>query len=218
MKRITILLLLLLIMIFSIFKVNACDSIFPLIGKTIILDAGHGGKDFGASVSNINESEINLKITLKLKMELEKKGANVLLTRTDEKDLSNPNALYRKKSDFDNRIKLINNSHADMYLSIHQNIYSNEKYHGPQVFYYPKIKDNEKIAEVMQEELNKFTNTKRKIKIITGTYMYNKLNVSGVLIESGFLSNSKERQNLSNDEYQENLVKTIINGLIKYFS
>ena len=218
MKRISILLLIFLIMLFSIFKVNACDSIFPLIGKTIILDAGHGGKDFGASVRNVNESEINLDITLKLKSELEKIGAVVLLTRTDEHDLSNPNALYRKKSDFDNRIKLINNSHADMYLSIHQNIYQNEKYYGPQVFYYPKINDNEKIANVMQDELNKFANTKRKIKIITGTYMYNKLNVSGVLIECGFLSNNKERNNLQNEEYQNNLVKTIKNGVIIYFS
>ena len=218
MKRISICLLLILIILFSIFKVNACDSIFPLIGKTIILDSGHGGKDFGASVSNINESEINLEIALKLKTELEKNGANVLLTRTSEKDLSEPNALYRKKSDFDNRIKLIKNSHAEMYLSIHQNIYQSEKYHGPQVFYYPKIKDNEKIAEVMQAELNKFTNTNRKIKIITGTYMYNKLNTPGVLIECGFLSNPKERQNLTNDEYQENLVKTMANAIIKYFS
>ena len=191
MKKISILLLIILVMLFSIFKVNACDSIFPLIGKTIIIDAGHGGKDFGASIKSINESEINLEITLKLKKELEKVGANVLLTRTDEKDLSNPNALYRKKSDFDNRIKIINNSHADMYLSIHQNIYQNEKYYGPQVFYYPKVKDNEKIANVLQEELNKLAKTNRKIKIITGTYMYNKLNVTGVLIECGFLSNNK---------------------------
>ena len=218
MKRISIILLILLIIIFSIFKVNACDSIFPLIGKTIIIDAGHGGKDFGASVGDTQESEINLEITLKLKYELEKSGATVLLTRIDEKDLSSPNALYRKKSDFDKRIQIINNSHADMYLSIHQNIYKNEKYYGPQVFYDTKILDNEKIALIMQDELNKLNNTKRKIKIITGTYMYNKLNVKGVLIECGFLSNSKERNKLDSDEYQNNLVITIKNAIIKYFS
>ncbi len=105
-----------------------------------------------------------------------------------------------------------------MYLSIHQNIYSNEKYYGPQVFYYPKINDNENIAKVVQEELNKFTKSNRKIKIITGTYMYNKLNVSGVLIECGFLSNVSDREKLSTDEYQKNLVKTITKAIIKYFS
>lgn len=218
MKKISILILILLFIFLSIFKVSAYDSVFPLIGKTIVLDAGHGGKDFGAAVQTVRESEINLSITFKLKEELERKGANVILTRTGVNDLSSPNALYRKKSDFDNRIKLINNSHADLYLSIHQNIYSNSKYHGPQVFYYPKITDNEKIASIIQEELNKYTKTNRKIKIITGTYMYNKLNIKGALIECGFLSNYQERTNLTNEEYQNNLAKTISNAINNYFS
>lgn len=218
MKQTAIILLIIVIIILSVFNVSANDTIFPLIGKTIILDAGHGGKDLGATVANTNESEINLEITLKLKNNLEKLGANVILTRIDNNDLSNQNALYRKKSDFDNRIRIINNSHADMYLSIHQNIYSNPKYYGPQVFYYPKITDNEQIAKTMQTELNKYTKSKRNIKIITGTYMYSKLNIKGVLIECGFLSNNNERVKLESEEYQLNLVKIISDAIIKYFS
>jgi len=218
MKRISIIILFILILFLSIFKVNASDSIFPLIGKTIILDAGHGGKDFGASSGNVKESELNLAITNKLKENLVRQGAIVIQTREDNNDLSDPNALYRKKSDFDNRIKLINNSHVDMYISIHQNIYQNEKYYGPQVFYDPKITDNEEIAKAIQEELNKFTNTDRKIKIITGTYMYNKLNVKGVLIECGFLSNNNEKNKLQDEKYQDDITKTITNAIIKYFS
>ena len=159
-----------------------------------------------------------MEITIKLQKELEEKGANVILTRVDNNDLSEPNALYRKKSDFDNRIKIINNSHADLYISIHQNIYQKEQYYGPQVFYYPKIKDNEFIALTIQDELNKFANTDRQYKIINGTYMYDKLNVKGVLIECGFLSNNNERNKLQDDKYQLNLVKTITNGIIKYYS
>ncbi len=218
MKKILIILLLSLFLILTLFEVNANNTIFPLIGKTIVLDAGHGGKDFGASVNDTKESEINLEVTLKLKKELEKNGAIVLLTRTNENDLSNPNAIYRKKSDFDERIKIINNYHADLYLSIHQNIYQNKKYYGPQVFYYPKINNNELLAQTIQDELNKLANTKRKIKIVTNTYMYNKLNINGVLIECGFLSNDNERYKLKQDNYQNNLVKTITNAIIKYFS
>lgn len=211
-------LLFLVITIFSVFHVDATNTQFPLIGKTIIIDAGHGGKDYGAIVQGIRESEINLSISKKIKIELENKGAIVLETRCNQNDLSDPNALYRKKSDFDQRISKINNSHADLYLSIHQNIYSNSKYYGPQVFYFPKILDNENIASIMQEELNKYTNTKRKIKITTNTYMYNKINIRGVLIECGFLSNDKERNNLINYNYQIGLAKTITNAIIKYFS
>ena len=218
MKKIIFITLIIFLILLSIFKVDASIIEFPLIGKTIILDAGHGGKDFGASINNVKESELNLTFTLKLKTSLEKEGAIVLLTRKDSHDLSNPNALYRKKSDFDNRIKLINNSHADMYLSIHQNIYPNEKYYGPEVYYYPKINDNKQIALTIQNELNKYTKTNRKIKVITGTYMYDKLNIRGCLIECGFLSNNNERNKLLDNKYQDEYIKVLTNAIIKYFS
>jgi N-acetylmuramoyl-L-alanine amidase len=218
MKRILVLILIGLFIILTIFQVDASSSIFPLIGRTIVIDSGHGGVDLGATVGDIKESELNLEISKKIESNLIKEGAIVIQTRTDNNDLSNPNALYRKKSDFDNRISLINNSKADMYISIHLNIYQDEKYYGPQVFYYPNYDDNEIIAKTIQEELNKFTGTSRSIKITNNTYMYKRLNVKGVLIECGFLSNATERSNLINDEYQENLAKTITNSIIKYFS
>ena len=218
MRKIIFIIFILLIILITIFKVDASYTVFPLLGKTIVLDAGHGLPDFGASVGNVKESEVNLLITLKLKDILEKEGAVVLLTREDENDLADDKALYRKKSDFDRRIKIINNSNADLYLSIHQNIYSNKIYKGPQVFYDSKLKDNEKIAETLQNDLNSFTKNNRKIKIISGTYMYNKLNVKGVLIECGFLSNPDEKSKLLSEDYQKNFVKTITNSIIRYFS
>lgn len=218
MKRILIILLISCFIILTIFKVKANETTFPLVGKTIIIDSGHGGKDAGASANEIKEKDINLAITYKLKKELEKVGAVVLLTRTDDADLSKPNAIRRKKSDFDSRIALINNSNADMYISIHQNNYSNPKYYGPQVFYSNVNTKNEKIAKSIQEDLNKFTNSKRKIKITTNTYMYNKLNIPGILVECGFLSNKKDLTNLTNPKYQKELSSVITQSIIKYFN
>lgn len=197
--KLTLLLLLFLIIIISIFNVSASNLTFPLLGKTIYLDAGHGGVDNGATVNNVKEKDLNLQIVYKLKETLTSAGATVLLTRKDDNDISNPNALYRKKSDFDNRIKLINNSNADLYISIHQNIYQNKKYSGPQVFY---VKDNQKLAEIIQNTLNKYLNTKRKVKTINNTYMYKLLKKKGILIECGFISNDNERYKLKTEEYQ----------------
>ena len=208
--KLTLLLLLFLIIIISIFNVNASDLTFPLLGKTIYLDAGHGGVDNGATVNNVKEKDLNL-----LKETLTSAGATVLLTRKDDNDISNPNALYRKKSDFDNRIKLINNSNADLYISIHQNIYQNKKYSGPQVFY---VKDNQKLAEIIQNTLNKYLNTKRKVKTINNTYMYKLLKKKGILIECGFISNDNERYKLKTEEYQLKLSKIITEGIITYYS
>ena len=213
--KLTLLLLLFLIIIISIFNVNASNLTFPLLGKTIYLDAGHGGVDNGATVNNVHEKDLNLQIVYKLKETLTSAGATVLLTRKDDNDISNPKALYRKKSDFDNRIKLINNSNADLYISIHQNIYQNKKYSGPQVFY---VKDNQKLAETIQNTLNKYLNAKRKVKTINNTYMYKLLKKKGILIECGFISNDNERYKLKTEEYQLKLSKIITEGIITYYS
>ena len=103
-----------------------------------------------------------------------------------------------------------------MYISIHLNYLSQSKYYGPQVFYENNKKNNKLIASTMQKELNAKLKTDREIKKIpTSTYMYDKLNVSGVLIECGFLSNIQERENLQTKEYQEKLASIITKGIIK---
>lgn len=186
----------------------------PLTGKLIVIDVGHGGVDPGTMYKDIYEKDINLAISLELEKELSRLGASVILIRNDDYDLSKPNASWRKKSDFDNRIKIINSSGADYYLSIHLNYLGDTSYYGPQVFYNKKSDNNKKIAETLQNELNKELNTDREVKLIpSSTYMYKELKVDGVLIECGFLSNAYERGLLVKEEYQNRLAKTIARGL-----
>ena len=186
-----------------------------LVGKKIIIDVGHGGKDSGTSVDNVLEKDLNLMVSLKLRDQLIKQGVDVIMTRDDDFDLSSPNVTRRKKSDFDNRIKLINNSLADLYLSIHMNYLGNSKYYGAQVFY---TEGNEFIAESIQKEFQRNLKSPMKIKELSETiYMYKQLEIPGVLIECGFLSNDNERAKLITNEYQEKLVNTIIDGLISYY-
>lgn len=196
---------------------NGASSTFPLLGKTIILDAGHGGKDGGAEVGNVKEKDVNLRVVMVLKDALEEKGANVILTRTGDDDLSEDGVSRRKKSDFDKRIEIINNTNPDMYLSIHQNIFESSKYRGAQVFYVSNNSYNKHLAEVIQSELNSFTKTNRKIKEMRGKYMYDRLNPIGVLIECGFLSNYFDRTNLLNEGYVKKLSLKITQGVINYF-
>lgn len=142
-------------------------------------------------------------------------GAVVFLTRDGDYDLSSPNVTFRKKSDFDNRIKLINESSASLYVSIHLNYLSDTKYSGPQVFY---NNDNKLLAETIQNIMNNDLNGDRLVKKIpSDTYMYSKLKVSGVLIECGFLSNTKERELLLTEDYQRKIAKSITKGILEYF-
>lgn len=193
--------------------VNAISN--KLVGKVVVIDIGHGGKDSGTVYKDIKEKDINLSIGLKLKKELIKYGVEVIMTREGDYDLSSPNALRRKKSDFDNRIKLINESNADMYISIHINYLDNAKYYGSQVFY---TEDNLELASAIQSEMIEQLKSPLKERVLDNDiYMYKKLDIPGILIECGFMSNTKERSLLVTDKYQSKIVKSIIDGLIKYY-
>lgn len=215
MKKYCLKLLIIFILLTLILSFPYAKASLPLFGKTITIDIGHGGKDPGTVVNNILEKDINLKIGKYLEKELIKKGANVILTRNGDYDLSSPNSYRRKKSDFDNRIKIINNSSASMYVSIHLNYLEQASYYGPQVFYNNITNNNKKIANNMQNILNKKLKTNRKVKLIPeDTYMYSRLNVPGVLVECGFLSNYNEKIKLTSKEYQQKIAKYISEGIV----
>jgi N-acetylmuramoyl-L-alanine amidase len=215
MKKYCLKLLIIFVLLTLILSFPYAKASLPLFGKTITIDIGHGGKDPGTVVNNILEKDINLKIGKYLEKELIKKGANVILTRNGDYDLSSPNSYRRKKSDFDNRIKIINNSSASMYVSIHLNYLEQASYYGPQVFYNNINNNNKKIANNMQNILNKKLKTNRKVKLIPeDTYMYSRLNVTGVLVECGFLSNYNEKTKLMSKEYQQKIAKYISEGIV----
>lgn len=205
-----------LVLIFG--NANAYTNEFPLIGKVIYLDAGHGGKDPGAYYKDIYEEDINLSITQKLKYELEKLGAIVYMTREDDYDLSSPNAYLRKKSDLSNRANMINLSNADIYLSIHLNSSINENWKGAQVFYDDVNEQNKEIAEIIQKQFNKKLNSKRNVKEISELYMYKNVNIPGVLLELGFISNTYERGLLITDNYQNKVVDVICSSILDIFN
>lgn len=171
-----------IILVCVIDKVNAFINDVPLLGKVIYLDPGHGGIDPGAYYKDIYEEDINLSISLKLKEKLESNGAIVYITRDGDYDLSSKNVSLRKRSDLANRAKLINESDADVYLSIHLNSSLNSSWKGAQVFYDDINKDNETIAKIFQEEFNKKLNSNRKIKEISDLYMYKNINKMGGII------------------------------------
>lgn len=214
-KIYTLILFVLALSIFSIINTKANE--LPLINKIIYLDPGHGGVDPGSIYKDIYEKDINLQICLKLQKNLEEMGATVYLTRYDDYDLSTPNTRTRKKSDLNNRVRLMNDSNADMYISIHLNATNSKKWMGAQTFYDDVNPENKKIAQIMQEELKNNLNTNREIDEIFNMLLNRKVTIPGVLIEVGFLSNDNERYLLKQDSYQEKISQTIVKGILKYY-
>lgn len=215
MKKYKIIILFIILSVLFIIKCYAKE--LPLLGKCIYIDAGHGGKDPGAIYKEIKEKDINLNYSKKIGEYLESYGAVVYYIRDDDYDLSITDK-RRKKSDLSNRVKLINESKCDMYLSIHMNSEKTGLWYGPQVFYNSINKNNKLLAEKVQKKLKKQKLSSRKIALINNAYMYNKIRIPGILIEVGFLSNSVDRNKVLNEEYASEFSKAISVGIIQYFS
>ena len=104
-----------------------------------------------------------------------------------------------------------------MYISIHLNYISNSKWQGLQIFYNNKNKENEILANKLTSYLKEYTNNIREPKYENNYYMYKRINIPGILIELGFLSNPNDRYRLTREEYQNQLVKNIADSIEKYY-
>lgn len=217
-KLYTLFLLIIFLCSLSFVSAKKEEYNLSLFGKVIYLDAGHGGLDPGTIYKNIYEKDINLEICKKLQELLEREGAIIYQTRYGDYDLSNNYTNSRKKSDLNNRAKIINASGADIYISIHLNSISSSTWSGAQVFYDDINKNNYDLALLMQEQLKNDLKTTRKVKEISTMLMNRKIIIPGVLVEVGFLSNHNDRYLLQKSDYQYKIVESIKNGIIKYFS
>ena len=192
-------------------------------GKVIVVDAGHGVPDEGAESSNgTTEAETNLKIALKLQNLLEQSGSTVILTRSDENaiyDLDSKTLKQKKISDIHNRVKIGNESQADIFVSIHLNKIPQPQYDGWQTFYREGDEESAKLAKQIQDNLNKTIDKEnnRIAKTIDNIYIIKHVKIPTTIVECGFLSNPEEEKKLLDDEYQNKLAWGIYNGIINYF-
>lgn len=195
----------------------------PVTGKVIVIDAGHGIPDEGAeSINGISEAKINLSIALKLQKLLEQSGAIVILTRSDDNgiyDIDSKTLKEKKISDLKNRVKIGNESSADLFISIHLNKISDQKYYGWQTFYKSSDENSIKLAKSIQNNLNKSIqkdNDRVPMKL-DSIYIVKNVDIPITIVECGFLSNPEEEKELLNDEYQDRLAWGIYSGLMDYF-
>ena len=220
----------LVIVIVSVIEVKTASEevikIMPITNKTIIVDAGHGGIDPGSMTDDqsVKEKDVNLKITKKVKELLEASGAMVILTRNDDTSLYTEQVgkTIRQKynENLKNRKKIIQESSADMFISIHLNKFQESKYYGAQTFYPAGKEDDKQLATYIQGELKRVVDktNNRKIKSTNDIYLIKDNEIPSTLIECGFLLNDKEAKLLNDEEYQDQIAWAIYVGIQKYFS
>ncbi len=206
-------------------RVITSVRIKPLDNRIIVIDPGHGGIDGGTSFGNTLEKDINLEVGLKLKDLLVKKGATVIMTREIDKSLDDyiVGNGSRHREDLNTRVKIINESKADLFMSIHVNYNKNEKRLGPMVLYHTNSEEGRNLAEHMQIYLNDIITYKRMNITVTHNvmsgnyYIAGNTSVPGIIIEIGFLSNEIDRKLLLDLDHQNEIVEQITKGIISYF-
>lgn len=190
--------------------------------KTLIIDAGHGGVDGGAtSCTGVLESQINLEIALKLDDLLHLLGINTVMIRTTDISVytEGETIAAKKVSDLKERVRIVNQTNNAILVSIHQNNFSDDRYSGAQVFYAPTHGSKE-LAQFMQSNLVTALNpgSNRQIKKADGVYLMNNAECTAILIECGFLSNHHEEALLRNSVYQQNLCCVIAATVSSFLS
>ncbi len=188
----------------------------------IVIDAGHGGIDAGTNRDGLLEKEANLAIAQKLKAILEEKGYTVIMTRNDDVSLDdlNKSSSSRHRRDLIARLSIINSSNAQFFVSIHVNSSRNLEADGSIVFYSQRFEQNETLAYCIQMALNGLTvdgeNRTTHNPQEGDYYLLNHSDKPGVIVETAFISNAREKILLAEDEFRTQLASAIADGIEQY--
>lgn len=200
------------------------DADYTAKTSVVILDAGHGGYDGGASAADGTlEKDVNLQIVQKLQRLLQVCGVQTVLTRTGDDSIHDAGLTgirQQKISDIHNRLRIMEQTQNSVFVSIHQNHFASQRYNGTQVFYSGNDPRSRDLAQAVQSAVvaQLQPENMRQIKK-SGTEIYLLYHAvrPAVMVECGFLSNPKEAERLRQDEYQQQLALCIYHGLLLFF-
>lgn len=176
---------------------------------TVVVDASFGGSDGGSRGYNgILQKDVNLQLALKMRDILEKhKDIDVILTRDSDKTLS-----MKERAD------IINNSKADLVVSIMQNTEGSGDVSGVETYVLPREneKSNTTFGYVLQQAMTMYVDTKDRGVLARNMNILTDSNVPGAVVNTGFITNKKEGSNLASEKYQLRLAEGISQGILSY--
>ena len=177
--------------------------------QCIVIDAGHGGIDGGAtSCTGRLESSYNLEISLRLRDLLHFLGYDTKMIRIRDESIYREGNTIRqqKRSDLRERVKAVNETDNAILISVHQNQFSDSRYFGAQVFY-ADTPGSKELAEILQSQISSYLvpRSHREVKRCQGVYLMEHIQRTGILLECGFISNPQEEARLSDPAHQKQL-------------
>ena len=190
--------------------------------KTVILDAGHGGEDGGASSKDgLLEKDLNLALALAMRDILTANGVKVVLTRETDTLLYDRNVDFqgrKKMLDMAARLKIAQDSSDAVFISLHMNTYPHPSCEGVQVWYSDNNDASLELAKTIHsttQELLQPENDRPVKRSGSSIYLLHHLECPAVLVECGFLSSPAEAALLGDEGYRQQLALTLCMGILR---
>ncbi|MEH7437951.1 cell wall-binding repeat-containing protein [Neobacillus drentensis] len=180
-----------------------------LAGIKIVVDAGHGGTDPGASGNGLTEKEIVLDVAKRVQLKLEAAGATIVMTRDSD--------VYPT---LDDRVNLANTQKADAFISIHVNSAFSPEALGTETYWHSKYfgEESKALAQSIQTQLYQQLDTRDRGVKEEEFYVIKNTNMPSVLVELGFVSNSSDAAKLGDPIYRDRAADAIYQGIINYYN
>lgn len=212
-KRCSVLIASLVCFLGSVMMSDAPAFAASVSGKTVIIDAGHGGYNPGAIANGSVEKDNNLAVALLLEEQLENAGADVVMTRTTDRAVADKTTALR--SELQARVDIAERYDGDIFVSIHSNSNQDANVHGAMTFY--STERSKELAETIQKNLLYRTKAQDKGVENAGFYVLRNTSMPSVLVEMGFVSNPREAKLLSDPSYRKKIANGIYEGIEEYF-
>ena len=196
------------------------DELMELEGKTIVLDAGHGGGDAGAiGPTGVTEKSVTLRVALELRDLLENAGAKVIMTRTTDRQVSAKGDKASAIEELQARCAVANKSGADIFISIHADSFTNPNARGTTGYYFAQSASGKgkKLAECIRKALCEQLRTPSRGTKPCNFYVVRHTDMPATLIELAFISNPEEEELLDSDEGVTKAAQGIFDGIEDYF-
>ncbi len=179
--------------------------------QLIVIDPGHGGNDLGTHSHSVEEKTLALRTAILTKKYLNEKGYRVILTRGRDVFIS------LKK-----RVAIANDTHSQLFVSIHYNGHKNPEAKGVEVFFYEKGRDSrakrsKQVAECVLSRLVARTRSVSRGVKHGNFHVIRETNMPAILVEGGFVTHPHERSLLKDNKYLDQVARAVAEGVNRFF-
>ena len=171
--------------------------------RTVVIDAGHGGRDLGGQWRRVYEKHLALDTSVRLEKHLKRMGYRTVMTRRGDYFLTLPQ-----------RCQIANRYRDAIFVSVHFNYTWKQDVSGLETFYHNS--EGQKIANQVQNRMIRYTRAEDRKEKFARFYVIRNTNMPSILVEGGFVSNEAERNRMKSARFREALARAIADGIQRY--